>query len=92
MSCNFKIALKRDVNTVYQIAIQEIERFGAKYEGDETGGDFVLNVLGMRFKGFIEVESNIIVVNVTDKPLLVPCSFIESNVKKYVASLLQALS
>lgn len=89
MSCNFRIAPNQDINTVYKILIHEIIRFGAKYNGDETGGDFTLDVLGMRFKGSVQVESDIIFVNLTDKPLLVPCSFIESNVKKYVNSLLQ---
>ena len=87
MRCNFKIAPKQDINTVYQIALQEIERFWAKYKGDERGGSFELEVLGMRFKGNIQVESNIIVVNLTDKPLLVPCSLIESSVKGYVDTL-----
>jgi hypothetical protein len=88
MSCNFRIAPKQDINTVYQIALQEIERLGAKFKGDERGGSFELEILGMRFKGIIQVESNIIVVNLTDKPLLVPCSLIESSVKSYVDILL----
>jgi hypothetical protein len=42
MRCNFRIAPKRYIHTVYHIALREIERFGAKYNGDETGGDFEL--------------------------------------------------
>ncbi len=87
MSCNFKIDPKRDIDTVYQIALQEIERFGAKYNGDEKGGDFVLYLLGMRFKGRIRIEGNIILVELIDKPLLVPCTVIRSAVEKYVATL-----
>lgn len=87
MSCKFSLKPKQDLEATYRIALREIERFGARYNGDATGGSFELEILGMRFKGLIQVESNIIVVNLTDKPLLVPCSLIESSVKGYVDTL-----
>lgn len=87
MSCKFSLKPKQDLETTYRIALREIERLGAQYNGDATGGSFELEVLGMRFKGIVQVESNIIVVNLTDKPLLVPCSLIESSVKGYVETL-----
>ncbi|MGF7080355.1 hypothetical protein [Mucilaginibacter sp. UYCu711] len=87
MSCKFSIKTKQDIAETYQIALREIERFGASYNGDANGGNFELEVLGMRFKGTIQVKSNIIVVNLTDKPMLVPCSLIESSVKSYVDTL-----
>lgn len=87
MSCKFSLKPKQDLEATYQIALREIERFGAQYNGDANGGSFELEVLGMHFKGSIQVESDIIVVNLTDKPLLVPCSLIESSVKDYVDTL-----
>ena len=87
MSCNFSLKQKQDIAETYQIALREIERFGATYNGDANGGSFKLEVLGMRFKGNIQVEGNSIVVKLTDKPLLVPCSVIESSVKAYVDNL-----
>ena len=87
MACTLRIKLKHPIDEVYQIALREIERFGATYKGDMNGGSFKLEVLGMQFKGDIQVEGNSIVVNLTDKPLLVPCSVIESSVKAYVENL-----
>jgi len=87
MNCKFRLKPKQDLQETYWLALREIERFGARYNGDATGGSFELEILGMRFKGTIQVESNIIVVNLTDKPLLVPCSLIESSVKGYVDTL-----
>ena len=71
----------------YQIALREIDRFGATYNGDANGGSFKLEIFGMRFKGHIQVEGKSIVVKLTDKPLLVPCSVIKSSVKAYVDNL-----
>lgn len=88
MSCIFKIRLKQPAAELYQIALQQIEGFGARYSGDETGGDFILDFMGMRFKGSVQVSGGYIVVCVTDKPLLIPCSVIESSIKSYVEVLL----
>jgi hypothetical protein len=87
MSCKFSIKTKQDIAETYQIALREIERFGATYNGDTNGGSFKLEVLGMQFKGHIQVEGNTLIVKLTDKPLLVPCSVIESSVKAYVDNL-----
>ena len=89
MACNFSIISKQNIDQTYQIALREIEQFGAKYEGDATGGSFGVNILGMTFKGIVMVEGTVILVEITDKPLLVPCSFIESSVKSYMANLKQ---
>ena len=56
-------------------------------KGDERGGDFVVYVLGMSFKGRIWIEGDIILVELTNKPLLVPCTVIRSAVEKRVATL-----
>ena len=87
MSCKFSIKTKQDIAETYQIALREIKRFGATYIGDANGGHFEIEILGMLFKGNIRVEGNTIVVKLTDKPLLVPCSLIESSVKGYVDNL-----
>lgn len=87
MSCKFSIKTKQDIAETYQIAVREIERFGATYNGDANGGSFKLEVVGMVFKGHIQVEGNTIDVTLTGKPLLVPCSVIESSVKTYVDNL-----
>lgn len=88
MPCKFRIRPTQDIDATYQIALREIKRFGAKYDGDETGGRFDLKILGLRFRGIARVEGDIIVVEITDKPILIPCSIIESSTKQYVADLL----
>ncbi len=87
MSFKFRIKPKHDIETTYQTALREIKRLGAKYKGDATGGEFKIEILGMRFKGNISVKDEIILVEITDKPLLVPSSLIEKSVKRYVADL-----
>ncbi len=75
------------MDETYAIALQEIIKLGAKYDGDHTGGKFDLTIVGMRFKGFIEVRGSMIVVEILDKPMLIPCALIESSTKQYVANL-----
>ena len=87
MPCKFRIKPIHNIDETYQIALSEIQRLGAKYVGDSTGGKFDLKIIGMRFKGSIQVEGNIIIVEIIDKPLLIPCSFIENSTKQYVANL-----
>lgn len=87
MPCKFRIKPKQNIEETYQIALQEIKSFGVKYIGDHTGGKFDLEILGLRFKGIIQIEGNIILVEIIDKPLLIPCSIIESSTKDYVANL-----
>jgi len=87
MPCNFKIKPKQDMAQTYQIALREIKRLNVQYIGDDEGGKFKLELLGMGFKGKIEVQGNYILVEIIDKPLLIPCSLIESSIKDYVANL-----
>jgi len=89
MACNFSIISKQNIDQTYQIALREIKQFGTKYEGDATGGRFGVDILGMTFKGIVKVEGAVILVEITDKPLLIPCSFIESSLKNYMANLQQ---
>ena len=91
MSCKFTIKPKIDIKATYQIALKEIKRLGAKYEGDSTGGKFKIEIFGMRFKGLIGVEGDIIMVEITDKPLLMPASLIKTSVKRYVKDLTQGV-
>lgn len=87
MPCKFRIKPNHNIEDTYAIALQEIIRLGAKYDGDQTGGKFDLTIIGMRFKGIITVQGNMILVEIVDKPLLMPCALIESSTKQYVANL-----
>lgn len=88
MPCKFRIRPKQEIGDTYHVALREIKRFGAKYDGDETGGRFDLKILGLRFKGIARVEGNVIAVEIKEKPLLIPCSLIETSTKEYVANLI----
>ncbi len=87
MACKFRIKPNQNIEETYQIALREIQRLGAKYVGDDTGGKFDLEIIGMRFKGIVKVLGKIIIVEILDKPLLIPCALIESSTKQYVANL-----
>ena len=87
MPCKFRIRPNQNIAETYEIALSEIKRLGAKYDGDQTGGKFDLEIVGMRFKGKIQVQGNIILIEIVDKPLLNPCALIESSTKQYVANL-----
>ncbi|TDG34827.1 hypothetical protein EZJ43_16610 [Pedobacter changchengzhani] len=87
MACSFKIKPKYDIEQIYQIALREIKRFKVDYKGDDKGGNFKLKLFEMVFKGKIGIEGNYIVVQIIEKPFLIPCSLIETSIKKYVADL-----
>lgn len=41
----------------------------------------------MTFKGIVQVENDIIFVDVKEKPLLLPCSVIESGLKSHLSNM-----
>lgn len=87
MRCNFLIRPKQDIAEIYEIALKEIKRFNAKYDGDVMGGQFEVEILRLKFKGKVTVEGKVLHVAISDKPLLISCSLIETGVKQYVRNL-----
>ena len=88
MPCIFKLRPKRNPAEVYEIALGEIRKFGAKYTGDSNGGKFEIEILKMTSKGKVSATDKVIIVEVTEKPLLIPCSLIETSIKNYFSCLL----
>lgn len=56
------------------------------FEGDETSGNFSFSAMGFTFAGRYTVNGDEVSVVVTDKPFLVSCSKIESEIRKYIAA------
>jgi hypothetical protein len=56
----------------------------AKFEGDNTSGAFAFSAVGFDIAGNYNIIDDIIDVNITDKPFLVSCSKIESEIRKYL--------
>jgi len=87
MACDFHFKPKQGVDAIYDFAIKELVKFDATSKGDRNGGDFKINILGMSFRGVITVKTDVILVSIKDKPLLVPCALIKNAVKSYLSEL-----
>lgn len=83
--CNFSINYpkpKEELVTKLRSAI--LSQSNAQFEGDDTSGVFGLTAMGFDIAGKYTIEGDDIEVNITDKPFLVSCSRIESELRKYL--------
>lgn len=54
--------------------------------GDENTGEFSFSTMGFTFRGTYAIEGDLVSVEITDKPFLVTCKKIETEIKKYIES------
>lgn len=83
--CNFSISYPRPKEQlVAQLKSAILSQSKAHFEGDNTTGAFAFTAMGFGIAGNYVIEGDIIEVNITDKPFLVSCSKIESEIRKYL--------
>lgn len=76
---SFKISVNGDLNSILNHVKQEASQKGIAFSGDTSGGSFS----GMGIVGTYSVSGNQVTVNISQKPLIAPCSYIESELRKY---------
>lgn len=83
--CNFSINYPNPKEQlVAQLRSAIMSQSNAHFEGDNTTGAFAFTAMGFDIAGNYGINGDIIEVNITDKPFLVSCSKIESEIKKFL--------
>jgi hypothetical protein len=83
--CNFSINYpKSKEELVTQLKSAILSQANAHFEGDNTTGAFAFTAMSFNIAGNYVIEGDSIDVNIIDKPFLVPCSKIESEIRKYL--------
>lgn len=83
--CNFSINYpKPKEELVAQLKAAILAQSNAQFQGDQNAGIFGLTVMGFDIAGKYTIEGDDIEVNITDKPFLVSCNRIESELRKYL--------
>jgi hypothetical protein len=83
--CNFSINYpKSKEELVTQLKSAILSQSNAHFEGDNGTGAFAFTAMSFDIAGNYVIEGDSIDVNITDKPFLVSCSKIESEIRKYL--------
>lgn len=85
MSCKFQLPFSEPVESALQKAKSAVESQNGVFTGDSQSGGFELTVFGNFIKGNYSIEGQVLNLEVTDKPFFVPCSMIESYLKKEIS-------
>lgn len=84
MACNFSIPFNGTAQEVYAKAQSAIQGQGGTFSGNEQSGSFSVSVMGT-ISGSYTITGQQIDVNIDSKPMFIPCSTIESFLKKQIA-------
>ncbi len=86
MTCDFLITIPDEIEVAALIekGKQAFAKMDGTFEGNETNGSFVLDSPLGRISGEYEIENGAMRVRLTDKPMMLPCSLIESEFNKYL--------
>ena len=77
-ACNFSVNFTKPVGEILAKAKETVESQEGNFNGDDTKGNFDVTVFGNTIIGAYTVEGNVLNIDITDKPFMVPCSMIES--------------
>lgn len=85
MSCKFNLPFNEPAETAVGKAKAAVESQNGIFNGDINSGNFEVTVFGNTIKGNYSVTGQILFLEITDKPLFVPCSMIESFLVKQIS-------
>ena len=81
-ACNFIIPFSDSSEAILQKAKSSVEGQGGSFTGDVNAGNFNLSIFGNAIIGSYTVQEQNLNIVIDEKPFLVPCSAIESFLKK----------
>lgn len=84
-ACNFTIPFSGSAEAILEKTKSTIEAQGGTFNGDTNQGNFYLSLFGNTISGNYTVVGQDLSVVVEEKPFLVPCSAIESFLKKQIS-------
>ncbi len=77
-ACSFNIAFTADPAIVLAKAKKTVESQNGTFNGDAEKGSFDISVMGFTVVGSYMVEGNNLAILIDEKPMMIPCSAIES--------------
>jgi len=80
--CNININFSGSAEEILSKAKSAVASQGGSFEGDLTSGQFNVSLMSNTVAGTYIVEGNQLKLNITEKPMFVPCSAIESYLVK----------
>ncbi len=78
--CNFSIPFSGSSQNVFEKAKMAVEKQGGIFNGDHTEGQFSIQVFGT-ITGSYKILGQQLEIRIEDKPMMIPCSAIESALK-----------
>lgn len=85
MACKFQFPFSVPAAEAVSKARKAVESQNGSFTGDVAKGGFEVSVFGNYIKGNYTIEGQVLYLEVTDKPVFVPCSLIESFLKKEIS-------
>jgi hypothetical protein len=83
--CQFDLPFSQSPREAVQKARAAVESQNGIFQGDENSGHFEVSVMGNTVKGNYAVSGQILHLSITDKPIFVPCSMMESFLRKEIS-------
>jgi len=82
VECSFKFNINSSPAAIINNVKSKIEKGGGSFTGDENEGNFNLPTPVGAIEGNYSVRINELKIDITKKPMMLPCSMIESELKK----------
>ena len=80
--CSFKFNIDSSPAEIIEKVKSKIENDGGSFTGDENQGNFNLPTPVGAIEGDYTVIDNELKIDITKKPMMLPCSMIESELEK----------
>jgi len=80
--CSFKFNIDSNPVDIVDKVKSKIENEGGSFTGDENEGNFNLPTPVGGIEGNYSVGDNDLKIDITKKPMMLPCSMIESELEK----------
>jgi len=80
--CSFKFNIDSSPVEIIEKVKLKIENEGGNFTGDDNEGDFNLPTPVGAIEGNYSISDNELKIDITKKPMMLPCSMIESELEK----------
>lgn len=81
--CNFSIDFSGSADSIFQKAKGAVEKQGGSFSGDASNGNFSISMFGTII-GSYRVNGQKLEIDIEEKPMMIPCSAIESALKSQI--------
>jgi hypothetical protein len=84
-TCNFTISFSGEAESILAKARAAVEDHNGEFAGDVNSGHFNVSIFSNLIAGSYIVTGQILYLNITHKPFLVPCSAIENFLRSRIS-------